>query len=517
MYIIPNTTVKLFKNCPLDKSYENTIFFQTQAAQTTYFSSLAGYTFSEQTYQRVHSNKIRVAMNAEPLYNCNYLAFQNASFGTKWFYAFVLSVEYINNVTSEITYQIDVLQTWHFDYVLKQCFVEREHTVTDEIGDNLIPENLETGEYVIDHYSEPAVLAPDQFKIALFCTVNRQYEKIGAYWNDYMPSGLCPVYFDNTYPAGINAMITWLNGIPPEMDPNKVVICACLLPSFMTASEYYGAAWSDAPVTNLYRSDGAAVHNKKCLTYPYNFLYVTNYQGKGVPYRYEFFANKTACTFEMLGRTTPDPVIIAVPNGYKMQLPQLSSDNRNYDEMIELSGFPQVPWNVDSFKAWLAQSASSIALNSLAVVAGGLSGNVSVAASGATGLVQNAVSGAIAAIQPPQSRGSSAGSGKFSTGKLTLGFMNKHITPEFLTVIDDYFSMFGYACKQVKIPNRNARPEWTYTKTIGCKIDPAVNTGLPGDDMEIIESLYNAGIRWWNNPAHVGNYTYDNSPSSGGE
>ena len=55
-------------------------------------------------------------MNVEALYNCNYLAFQNASFGGKWFYAFIDSVEYVNNVTSEVTYTIDVMQTWHFQY-----------------------------------------------------------------------------------------------------------------------------------------------------------------------------------------------------------------------------------------------------------------------------------------------------------------------------------------------------------------------------------------------------------------
>ena len=75
MYITPNTTVKLFKNCPLDKSYENTIYFASVSAQTTYFSSLTGYTFNNQSYQRVNKGKIRVAMNAEPLYNCNYMAF----------------------------------------------------------------------------------------------------------------------------------------------------------------------------------------------------------------------------------------------------------------------------------------------------------------------------------------------------------------------------------------------------------------------------------------------------------
>lgn len=55
---------------------------------------------------------MRVEKKAEDLYDCNYLAFQNTSFGSKWFYAFITSVEYVNNITSEITFEIDVLQTY---------------------------------------------------------------------------------------------------------------------------------------------------------------------------------------------------------------------------------------------------------------------------------------------------------------------------------------------------------------------------------------------------------------------
>ena len=99
MYILPNTKIRLIKNCPLDKSQENTIYFTSEAAQQTYFlATLNGFLFEQNTYQRVNKNSLRVQMNAEALYNCNYLAFQNTSFGAKWFYAFIDKIEYINNI-----------------------------------------------------------------------------------------------------------------------------------------------------------------------------------------------------------------------------------------------------------------------------------------------------------------------------------------------------------------------------------------------------------------------------------
>ena len=38
------------------------------------------------------------------------MMFQNSAYGDKWFYAFITSVEYVNDVTSNISFEIDVMQ-----------------------------------------------------------------------------------------------------------------------------------------------------------------------------------------------------------------------------------------------------------------------------------------------------------------------------------------------------------------------------------------------------------------------
>ena len=115
MYIEPNTVIKILKDCPLDNSYDHTIFFTSASDQLSFFNEHTKYALDKQSYQRVKRGYMRVSIQAENLYDCNYLMFQNTSFGTKWFYAFIKSVEYINNVTSEIEFEIDVMQTWFFD------------------------------------------------------------------------------------------------------------------------------------------------------------------------------------------------------------------------------------------------------------------------------------------------------------------------------------------------------------------------------------------------------------------
>ena len=148
MYIEPNTTIKILKNVPLDNSYNHTVLFANKTAQDTYFSGVGvvKYTLTKQSYQRVTRERMRIQIPIENLYDCNYIAFQNASFGTKWFYAFLLDPEYINNETTEITYEIDVMQTYMFDIDVKQCFVEREHVVDDSIGANTIAEPIDCPE-----------------------------------------------------------------------------------------------------------------------------------------------------------------------------------------------------------------------------------------------------------------------------------------------------------------------------------------------------------------------------------
>lgn len=148
MYIAPNSIVKIMKNVPLDNSYNHTVKFASKSAQETYFSSagVVKYTFQNVSYQRAEKETMRLEVATENLYDCNYLAFQNTSFGNKWFYAFITGWTYINNVTTEIEYEIDVMQTYQFDIEVKQCYVEREHVENDTIGANTIAEPIDCPE-----------------------------------------------------------------------------------------------------------------------------------------------------------------------------------------------------------------------------------------------------------------------------------------------------------------------------------------------------------------------------------
>ena len=112
MFIEPNSDIKIYRSIPLDTDYNHTLYFANVTQQNAYFHGNINnlkYTLTSQSYQRVTEGKMKVEKNALDLYDCNYMAFRNTSFGQKWFYAFITKVEYINNSTCEIDYSIDII------------------------------------------------------------------------------------------------------------------------------------------------------------------------------------------------------------------------------------------------------------------------------------------------------------------------------------------------------------------------------------------------------------------------
>ena len=144
MQIQPNSVIKLCSGVPIDSSYKDTIYFESRSAQKSYFDSKVSKTMDKASFQRINGQQgvVRMSANAESIYNCNYMMFQNTNYGSKWFYAFITNIEYVNDKVSNVYFTIDVMQTWFmFDCTLKECFVEREHSTIDYAGSNIVSEN----------------------------------------------------------------------------------------------------------------------------------------------------------------------------------------------------------------------------------------------------------------------------------------------------------------------------------------------------------------------------------------
>ena len=520
MYIAPNTNIYILHGVPLDNTYRNTLYFEAASAQFGYFGSKTKYTLNNQSYQRVNRNRIRIEKTAEDLYDCNYIMFQNTAFGNKWFYAFITKpAEYINNLVSEIEYEIDVMQTWFFDYTLKPCFVEREHTATDVIGENRIDEGIAYGEYETENLEGTGVLG--RYAIVVAAPFDKDYNDAKGTIDAGLYNALYMSVFDNTT-AGATACSNFIANAEAKSD--TIVSVFLMDKQFVSnnSSTPKASIIHKNKFTALKRSDGTAVHNKKLLCYPYNILYVTNLQGGSASYRYEDFGS-TDCQFMLTGDMTCNPSVYLAPIFYNTIYS--ASGLTNYDEKLVLSGYPQLTYVTDSFKAWLAQQASNAATNALTVgltaaltvatggaaapLLIGAAGNM--AASGLNVMIQGSLkeSGSTMSALPNQAHGGGGAATSAALGLMDFQFMQKHIKPEYVDVIDDYFDTYGYKIHKLKVPNRNVRPHWTFTQTMGCN---AIGN-VPVDDMARIKEVYDKGVTFWKNPAEVGDYTLDNGVS----
>lgn len=517
MYIEPNTSVKILKDVPLDTTYEHTIYFGSKSAQTTYFSSKVKYNRVNYTYQRVNKGWLHVDINAENLYDCNYIMFQNASFGSKWFYAFITAIEYVNNDTSRISFILDVMQSWFFDYELGQCYVEREHTSTDNLFENTIEENITMGPDMVSNHIDYLQLNRGYY----WLIASRRYAN-GSFEE---PDGKL---VDNLY---VPMQVVEFEDNVSGRESLKQTIYAYVDNGYedSIADVYYipsgPSGQTEITPTRNTTIGGYTPKNKKLFSYPYSQLIVSNNSGDTAAYKWELFSQ--TATFHLdVSRLQPVTAMV-YPKYYR-------GVGLDYDSGLTISGFPHVQFIGSLYAQYLAQHRSQIAIG---VATAGLTAAAAVATGGAALPVAGALAGAagiegaglatlsgmtamgsnvannLAAASdlkntPPQVHGQiGTDTLNYKMQKVGFTFYAMSIRAEYARIVDNYFDKYGYACKQHKVPNRNARPHWCYTKTIGCTIKGS----MPAGDEAAICRIYDNGITFWKNGSEVGNYSLDNT------
>lgn len=568
MYILPNSTIKLLSGVPLTANYEHTIYFTTLAQQSTFFDGFAFRQFDNYSYTRVGKNKVRVSGNATDYYDINYIKFKNVRYintdgaaypvnvdttphrtNSKWFYAFVTGVEYINEVTTEITFEIDVLQTYMFDYELLPSFVEREHTETDNIFENIVEENLDMGDEYVNKWVKNFDLGDLSCMILLKRnttggTITPQGTRSRA--NVIMPLNISFTHHVNTL-NGIQFVDNLINTLE---NPAEDIVAMFEFPFKLFDSSETEVI---APITSILSSDpdngihgglnpgfnqidGYTPKNKKLFCYPYSVLLVSNNQGSTAKYHWEDFKQDIGVqpqnytyVFRVVGTPYTMPIAACFPIKYKNTT--VGSDETAYDYGLIMKDFPQCAWEGDAFRAWWAVNKNSFVTSQVTGGIQSLFGGAQHAAeqyiggygnpamTGLTTLVNLGaqVANSLAKVADIQNMpGQTAG--QVQTDCLNAGlnrykftFYAQTIKAEYAEIIDNYFTRFGYACKKIKTPNTHARKAFTYTKTTGCTIK---NNGVPADDAAKICKIFDNGITFWKSnvpTAKIGDYSYDNT------
>lgn len=166
----PQSKIYLLKGLEID-AMNNTFWgaFDTPEKQFNFFiNNYDHIVFENYTYQRKDGSVVVPGLY-DDLRLYNYLIYQNGDTGnkSKWIYCFITSLGYLNDNTTTISFETDVIQTWRFEIEnnFMESYIAYEHRPQYyDIGDgvyrpciNTQPENIEVGtdlisdkQYLID-------------------------------------------------------------------------------------------------------------------------------------------------------------------------------------------------------------------------------------------------------------------------------------------------------------------------------------------------------------------------------
>lgn len=565
---VPDSEIYLLKNIPFTPDYRNTGLFANKDTQGAIMQTRAFYHAQNCTYVR-ETGRIRLEIPIAQAWQCNYIMYRNTNFYNKWFYAFVTAVNYINNETSELTFQLDIMQTFLFDYTEKPCFIERQHAANDALGSNLVPEGLEIGELTWAAFSKlPATYG----KIYVAATFDKQLNNYNGGMFNNVYTGLCINEFNTA--AEVTAFIN------SATSANKLSGIVSIFQSI----NYNTITTFNYNINQSALFGGYTPRNNKLYTYPYTFLQILGNDGGNAIFRWEYFNQFGQTAFQIATSPSISSQMLITPTNYK------NKTGYNPAERMIIENVMLCSWNGDTYKANLAQTVGKYLVPAeVAIVTGaglldkivgqyttnassnetidpagvnlkeakeatrfsnmlnflqedtGIRGKVnngvqsyykvkpsetteaqgyfSSAASELSKQVLNTVQTALAAIHQPESMARQAQNPGASTDILYMlqekspYFVQMSITPYYAKIIDDYFTMYGYQTNRVQNPNRRARTRYTYIKTAGAIIEAE----FPASIAQAIENIYNNGICFWwitgtgqNTLDGVGNYENNN-------
>lgn len=531
MYIQPSSNLKLYSGVPLDNTYEHTLYFKDRQEQNNYFHGGSGANvvknFTNLTYVRVNKGSVKVEAKTSEVYNANYMAFKNEQFENKWFYAFIIKIDYLNNETCEIFYEIDEMQTWFLDCTLLDSYIEREHTTSDRIGEHLVTEPIGKGlmeessyYYSDDHTSVEserniftnwgAVLTSPYnnfgnddskhlgriFGSMPTCLYTIGFKDIGGHSYIYHIQDFFNV-LNNDWDASIKNIIN-LSIYPTDLIPDSAAY------QRISTSERGGnfnelnSVYSTSVEFKKPVSNGRYIpRNKKLLTYPYCY-FVLNYNGNEREYKYELFSD-SKCEFLAIGDPTTGSSVALFPQGYA------SSGGVAYDEVFYLDNLPKIAFASDKFSDWVYNNASNVIGGVLTNTANVL-GKTNKAEQGLKlggSITESLISGFSASAQTNEIFNGVSSALSRITNMCGGTFIPKSLKLEYAEMLDDFFDKYGYAINKIKRPNINARKHWTYTKTNGC----VLKGNAPVDSINSIIKCFDRGITFWKNADEVGKYT----------
>lgn len=486
--------VTLFKNVGMTSDFKHCVYFPNESARTTYFNNLkttGNYlTLSNINYERLTENTIRLNINnslLNSLFSFSYMVVDSV-------YYFISDLKYINDNCIEFIVDIDVFTTF-LNVTFEPCFVERQHSVTDNFGENLVNEpNLCDMQYeMIDNFT----VDEDDYGSMFYCLLAESDDSIavGSVQNYVINKDDFIGYFANA--TSYNDLLNIYKGYFPT-NTNRIIgmykIPAQLIDVNPQTPDLPMKAFPISPndsCVNYSQTLGGNYTpvNKKCLQFPFQKVIIDNYRGSKSEFKYEDLVDNQFSVITMSDVPLHDTLYIIFPTikqgvfspymttSCLKELPFVKSDLT--DKKI-----------YDTISKTISATGASIATsNPIPLIESTINNGFNVFDSG---LIQTAnVNNETIKNYAPY----------FEVRQLVC-------TRQIANLYDRYFTKYGYAQNKVINPNIHARPCYTYLKTRDC----CIKATIPQRYIQKMQDICNNGVTFWMYDKNVLDYSQNNKP-----
>lgn len=494
------TFVNFYKNINLSRDYSNVC----DAISIPRLSPYLVWTSSELSVIRHNSRtgSFKINKTIDELSYINYMALYNNAGDRSPIFAFLTDLNYITDSVTEVFFEVDLFSTYCQTMDYQDCFITRMTTSDDTLYKYLEPEPVGGLDYVVNkvdqefqtswHYGFSAVVSPN-----------------GAAVPGHLRDNFFTMAATHTY-----SDVTAISDAIEEYVTNGLVDDICDV--FQYPGDCPGGDFrhfTKAVYWNDRIDSYTNIKNNKLFSYPFRRALIVDSDGQSLEVKPELTTDNQI-------KYTLDKAAFPIPN---ITLTLDEYDQNSYvnekANRITLSGFPQVVWSSDTYKAWLARNKPSIDAQK-AQVAANVVGGALIAATGALNpeavtkgaMIATGVSNVMSGVNKAYNLYTQEEQQKLAPrtihkgGNLTTDVATAHfgfviqqesVNARQAALIDNFFNAYGYAINKVDYFSPS-RERFDYVETKGELFRrESEGNGIPNVALETMNAAANRGLRIW--------------------
>lgn len=534
-----------FMNVPFGRDYKSIVSFKDINEQTQAFADIERIKVTRFNYIQ-KDNAFEIKGNMARYEKFNYVRYQNANYTNfsgvkKWFYAFITRIEYVGKDVTRIYIATDVWQTWQFDLLYFQSYIERGHILkqNDYVGVNTNSEPIGFEKTIVKDLVDISTELRPYYVLHSTSSIG-----IGQGGSNEpfpfnhncggVPCGLCNgssnlAHLQNAIQnfANLHYDVLFFN-IPRDGRENCQYIQ--VVPIFTCdGNDHLATGSQDRDNLNYSQENAVTIQksfafdqtkmandyeprNKKLFTSQFQTLRFVTRNGNSFEYRTENFNLNNNITFNLRGSCGGNGDYYVYPSNYN------GSDAEkfhrvNYGGTVSL-GYDANNSMANVFDQLRVVSSSVGILGTSAVGIGqmknptslGIAGGV---VGGVTSATNNLLNNADVFGTNIQSVGSASDITDIGLYTYTAKIISICPRRSECEEIDQFFDMYGYSLqKHANIRSYMfTRSNWNYIKTQNANIQLNGNE----NDLITIKQIFNSGVTIWHGLDNFGDYSQANT------